>query len=91
MNSGVQVGCAAWFKGKIVFECRIKLFDKNCTFFHGFADICIFDADKIIDRAEFTNCSLKAEGLNYVIVNGEVVVEDAVHNGKRMGKLILRK
>ncbi|MBQ8814959.1 MAG: D-aminoacylase [Lachnospiraceae bacterium] len=54
------------------------------------ADICIFDPDKIIDRAEYTDCSKRAEGLNYVILGGEVVVEDAVYNGKRMGKVILK-
>ena len=54
------------------------------------ADICIFDADKIIDRAEYTNCNQRAEGLNYVILGGEVVVEDAVYKGKRMGRVLLR-
>ncbi len=52
------------------------------------ADICIFDAEKIIDRSEFTDCVQKNEGLNYVLVAGEVVVEDAVHNGKRLGKVV---
>ncbi|MBQ4323554.1 MAG: D-aminoacylase [Clostridia bacterium] len=55
------------------------------------ADLCIFDPKKIIDRAEYTDCSKKAEGLNYVILSGEVVVENAVYNGKRMGKLILHR
>ena len=55
------------------------------------ADICIFDADKIIDHAEYTDCHKRAEGLNYVILGGEVVVVDAVYNGKRMGKVILRE
>lgn len=54
------------------------------------ADLCIFDAETIIDRAEYTDCTKKAEGLHYVILSGEVVVEDATYNGKRMGKLILR-
>lgn len=53
------------------------------------ADLCIFDADKIIDRSEFTNCNQRAEGLNYVIVAGEVVVEDAVCNGKKLGRVLL--
>ncbi|MBR2472551.1 MAG: amidohydrolase family protein, partial [Clostridia bacterium] len=47
------------------------------------ADLCIFDPDKIIDRSTFTDCIQKAEGLNYVLVGGEVVVKDAVANGKR--------
>ena len=51
------------------------------------ADICIFDAEKIIDKSDFTDCVQKNEGLNYVLVAGEVVVEDAEHNGKRLGKV----
>ena len=54
------------------------------------ADICIFDAEKIIDRSTYTDCVQKAEGLSYVILGGEVVVEDAVANGKLMGKVIRR-
>ncbi len=55
------------------------------------ADICIFDAEKIIDRAEYTACHKRCEGLNYVILGGEVVVEDAIYNRKRMGRFIPRE
>ena len=51
------------------------------------ADICIFDAERLIDRAEFTSPKIKCDGLNYVIVSGEVIAEDAVHNGKRCAKV----
>ena len=53
------------------------------------ADICIFDADKIIDRAEYTKCFERCEGLNFVIVAGEVVAENAVYNGKRNAKVLM--
>jgi len=52
------------------------------------ADICIFDADKIIDRADFIDCGLHAEGLNYVIVGGKIAVKDAVYTGVRAGRII---
>lgn len=55
------------------------------------ADICIFDAEVIIDRAEFTACWQRAEGLKYVLLGGEVVVEDAVYNGKRLGHVMKRE
>ncbi|MBP3337281.1 MAG: D-aminoacylase [Clostridia bacterium] len=54
------------------------------------ADICIFDEEKITDRATFEDCSKRADGLNYVILGGEVVVENAVYNGTRKGRVILR-
>ena len=55
------------------------------------ADICVFDADKIIDRATYVDPSLRAEGLKWVIVGGEIVAEDAVYTGKTPGKVLLRK
>lgn len=54
------------------------------------ADLCIFDPNRIIDRAEYTDCSKRAEGLNYVLLGGQVVVENAVYNGKRPGRVLLR-
>jgi len=54
------------------------------------ADICIFDAEKIRDNAEFTDCGKRADGLNYVIVNGEIVVRDAVYQGGTPGGFLLR-
>lgn len=55
------------------------------------ADICIFDPETIIDRAEFKNPHLRAEGLQYVIVDGVIAAENAVCTGKRPGRLLRRK
>ncbi len=55
------------------------------------ADICIFDAECILDNATFADCSKRADGLAYVLLSGEVVVENAIHNGKRCGKVLLRE
>lgn len=65
---------------------------KNKGLIHeGFdADICIFDADRIIDKATFTQCYHRCEGLNYVLLSGEVVVKDAIYNGTKKGKFIFR-
>ncbi len=52
------------------------------------ADICIFDADKIIDKADYVNCEARAEGLNYVIVNGKIAVKDATATGVKAGRII---
>ncbi len=47
------------------------------------ADLCIFDPETIIDRADFLHPTEKNEGLCYVIVAGQIVVKDGVHNGIR--------
>ncbi len=54
------------------------------------ADICIFDYERLTDKADYVNPFLKAEGLNYVIIGGEIVCEDAVYTGKRPAKFIKR-
>ncbi len=52
------------------------------------ADICIFDAETIIDRADYINCGERCTGLRYVLLGGEIAVEDAVYNGNKNGKFI---
>ena len=47
------------------------------------ADLCIFDADKIADTADYVNCASKNVGLNYVIIAGKVVLTDNNYNGTR--------
>lgn len=54
------------------------------------ADICIFDPDTIIDRAEYANCTLRNEGLHYVLVGGKIAVLDNSYNGIKNGKMILK-
>jgi N-acyl-D-amino-acid deacylase len=55
-----------------------------------FADIVIFDEKRVIDKATFENPHRYSEGINYVIVNGQVVIHDGEHSGLLPGK-ILRK
>ena len=54
------------------------------------ADICIFDYEKLEDCADYIRFDAKNQGLSYVLVAGEVVVEDGVHNGKRRAGILLR-
>ena len=55
------------------------------------ADICIFDPDTIIDRAEYTAPHLHAEGLDYVIVGGRIAAVNAVATGEKGGTMLYRK
>ena len=55
------------------------------------ADICIFSEENFIDRSEYTDCTRGCEGLNYVLVSGEIVAENAIHNGKCCGKILRKK
>jgi N-acyl-D-aspartate/D-glutamate deacylase len=53
-----------------------------------FADITVFDPEKIIDRATYTEPFQYNEGLAYVIVNGQVVLEGEKHTGARPGRAL---
>jgi N-acyl-D-amino-acid deacylase len=56
------------------------------------ADITVFDPDTIIDRAkpEPDKLDLPPEGIRYVIVNGQIVVEEGELTGNTPGRLIRR-
>jgi len=51
-----------------------------------FADITIFNPDAIIDKATYTQPAQLAEGVQYVIVNGQVAFENGKATGAMAGK-----
>ncbi|MBN1444730.1 MAG: D-aminoacylase [Candidatus Omnitrophica bacterium] len=56
----------------------------------NFADIVIFDAGKVTDRATYQNPNRRPEGIDYVIVNGMPVVEKGMLTGLLPGRLLLK-
>ncbi|MEK7197683.1 MAG: D-aminoacylase [Nitrospirota bacterium] len=56
----------------------------------AFADIVIFDAKKIIDKATFDNPFLKPAGIYYVIVNGVPAVSEGKFTGQTAGRILSR-
>ena len=54
------------------------------------ADICVFDADTVRDRATFTEPFHSPAGMRYVIVNGEIAVENGKQTAARSGRFIPR-
>ncbi len=52
------------------------------------ADILIFNPEEVGDKATFANPHQFACGIEYVIVNGEVVIEKGRHTGVYPGKLL---
>lgn len=54
------------------------------------ADVTVFDAAHIIDRATFAKPTQESIGIDYVIVGGDLVVEQGRRTAARPGRLIRR-
>ena len=54
------------------------------------ADITLFDAERVIDAADFTHSTRPARGIHTVIVNGEPVWRNGAATGERPGQLLTR-
>jgi N-acyl-D-amino-acid deacylase len=52
------------------------------------ADVAIFDASRVIDRATFDNPHQYPTGIRYVIVNGAVTLDTDRHTGALAGRVI---
>lgn len=56
----------------------------------AFADLVIFDPDRIIDKADFSQPKQPSVGIELVLVNGKPVWRDAAWTGERPGQLLRR-
>jgi len=56
----------------------------------AFADVVIFDADTILDSADFDQPMQAASGIEHVLVNGQLVWNGSEWSGKRPGQLLYR-
>ena len=54
-----------------------------------FADVVVFDPAKIEDHATFEDAHQYATGVSYVFVNGEQVLKNGEHTGKKPGRLVV--
>jgi N-acyl-D-amino-acid deacylase len=54
------------------------------------ADIVIFDPGTVQDNATFESPYLNSSGFKYVLVNGQVVLNENMHTGLRPGKTLKR-
>ena len=54
------------------------------------ADIVVFDPATVKDKATYIQPHQYPDGINYVIVNGNVVVNRGVHTGAKPGKAVFK-
>jgi N-acyl-D-amino-acid deacylase len=53
-----------------------------------YADIVLFDQDTIVDTATFVKPKQYPEGINTVIVNGQIILQNNKHTEVRSGKIL---
>jgi len=70
---------------------KLGLKDRGRLQAGAFADITIFDAARVLDKATYTEPFQDNIGIEYVIVNGQVVLEHDKHSGARPGRALRRK
>lgn len=65
---------------------RVGLTDRGILRPGMAADVVVFDANTIIDRATFEDPHQYSEGIRYVLVNGELVLDDGRITDRRPGR-----
>jgi N-acyl-D-aspartate/D-glutamate deacylase len=70
---------------------KLGLFDRGVLRAGQYADITLFDADKVIDRATYTDPFQYSVGIEYVFVNGQIVLDAGKHTGARPGRALRGK
>jgi N-acyl-D-amino-acid deacylase len=67
---------------------RMRLFDRGALREGLWADLTIFDFERIQDHATYENPVAVPTGIDYVLVNGEIVVDEGKHTGAKPGKVL---
>ncbi|MDR1984923.1 MAG: D-aminoacylase [Prevotellaceae bacterium] len=67
---------------------RLNLKNRGTIQIGNFADIVVFDINKIIDKSEFTNPHLFAAGIEHVFINGAHTINNGKHTGARNGMVL---
>ena len=52
------------------------------------ADLVLFDPERVAARATFADPKQYPEGIDYVIVNGVMVIDNGIHNGALPGRAL---
>ncbi len=67
---------------------KLKIKERGLLQVGYFADVVIFDPETIADKATFKEPHQYAVGVDYVFVNGEMVLKEGEHTGAMPGKFV---
>jgi N-acyl-D-amino-acid deacylase len=69
---------------------KLGLRDRGVLRPGAYADLTVFDPQRVLDRATYTSPFHYSEGITHVIVNGQGVIENGEHTGARPGRALRR-
>jgi N-acyl-D-amino-acid deacylase len=67
---------------------KLGLWDRGLVRPGCFADLTLFDPERVIDRATYDKPFQYSEGIEYVVVNGQIVLDRGKHSGVRPGRAL---
>lgn len=67
---------------------RLGFKNRGAIILHFAADVLVIDLDRLEAKATFDNPVVYPKGIDYVIVNGKVVVNKGIHSGELAGKVL---
>ena len=67
---------------------RLAIRDRGLLREGYYADIAVFDPERVKDMSTFEKPHQYAVGVQFVLVNGQLVVENGKHTGARPGKIL---
>jgi N-acyl-D-amino-acid deacylase len=67
---------------------KINIPDRGTVKVGNWADVAIFDPATVADKADYVNPHQYAVGIPYVVVNGEVVLDNGRHTNAMPGKVL---
>lgn len=69
---------------------RLRRLDRGLVRPGCFADLVVFDPERVVDRATFHDPHQFCEGIRHVVVNGELVIDGGVDTGMKAGEILRR-
>ncbi len=67
---------------------KLGIVDRGLLRPGNYADVTVFDPQRVIDRSTFNEPFQYSEGIEIVLVNGTLVLEKGKHTGKRPGRAL---
>ncbi len=67
---------------------RMRIGDRGLIRPGMWADVVVFDYNTIQDRSTYEHPDLYPDGIDYVLVNGQIVIDHGTHTGARPGHVL---